>query len=551
MNTPTSDTAIRKEVLHHIGTFLRQERQILVILSIYAVVIGVFSLIVPLTVQELVNTFAFSIQPIMLITLLSIMAGILAFVGVFKALQFFATDLLERRIFARMTLTFARILPAIQESHFRPEYTSRFFEVVFMQRALSGLLVDLINVSVSGVIGMILLVFYHPLFLFIDLLLILSVVLIGFLGKGGLRTTLHMSETKYDTYHWLQEVADNLTHFKASRSRDFILHKADSLARTYVNARKARFRVLLRQFAGSLSLQVLLHTGLLGLAGWLLSRDELTLGQLVAAEVVLGTILVNMETVVKRAYIIFYFLVALIEIYHIFYLPKDSQITGEFVEPPEIEDHGLNLSVSRLSGLPSPWPQDYELTIDLKSGEKWAFVCGTGSQRDLFSKLLAGLETPPHGSIRYNGVNVRDLHPDALNEIRGLALTRHLSLFEATLLENITLGRKNLSTEDLLWVLNFVELQEDVELFPEGLRTIVEYGGTNFAPSQIIKIILARALITRPKLLIVDGDLHELPPVERESILKKLCAQEQPWTLVIVSRNPDVKSFVQQSLLLT
>jgi putative ABC transport system ATP-binding protein len=551
MTNSSSGSGLWQEVLHHSATFLRQERQILLIISVYAIVVGLFSLIVPLTVQELVNTFAFSIQPIMIITLVSIMAGILAFVGIFKALQFFATDLLERRIFTRMTLTFARILPAIQESHFRPEYTSRFFEVVFMQRALSGLLVDLVNVTVSGVIGMTLLIFYHPLFLFFNILLIMSVILIGFLGKGGIRTTLHMSRAKYDTYHWLQEVTENLMHFKSSSSHDLILQKADALARTYVNARKSRFRVLLRQFAGSLSLQVLLHTGMLGLAGWLLSQDELTLGQLVGAEVVLGSILLNMETVVKRAYILFYFLVGLIEISHIFYLPKDHQISGEFVQPPEIEGRGIEVSISHLGGLPPPWPENYELTIDLKAGEKWAFVCGTGTQRDQFSKLLAGLEAPPTGSIRYNGVNVRDLHPDTLNDIRGLALTRHLTLFEATLLENITLRRKSLTTEDLLWVLDLVELQEDIELFPDGLRTTVEYGGTNFSPSQIIKILLARSLINRPKLLIVDGDLHELLPLERESILKKLCQPEQPWTLIIVSRNPDVKTFVQQSLLLT
>ena len=83
---------------------MRQERRIITAIFLYAVVVGVFSLIVPLTVQELVNTFAFSIQPIMVVTLVTIMAGILIFVSVFRALQFYATDLLERRIFVRITL---------------------------------------------------------------------------------------------------------------------------------------------------------------------------------------------------------------------------------------------------------------------------------------------------------------------------------------------------------------------------------------------------------------------------------------------------------------
>jgi putative ABC transport system ATP-binding protein len=541
---------VDKEILDHLGAFWRQERQILATIIMYALAVGLFSLIIPLTVQELVNTFAFAIQPIMVFTLVSIMAGILVFVSVFKVLQFFATDLIERRIFVRMTLAFARIFPAIQESHFRAEHASRFFETVFMQRALSNLLVDFINVVVGGLIGMMLLVFYHPFFLLIDLMLILAVGVIGFLGKGGLTATLHMSETKYDTYHWFQEVADNLDHFKVSQSRDLILHKADLLAHSYVQARISRFRVLLRQYIGSLSLQVVLHTGLLGMAGWLVSRDELTIGQLVAAEVVIGSVLLNMDSVVKRIYVFFYFLVSLTEIYHIFALPRDHQISGQFVSLPDLPPQGLSLSISHVSGLPAPWPPGFELTLDLKPGEKWAFVCGTESQRFKFSRLVAGLDAPPHGTIRYNGINVRDLHPDAVNGIRALVLSRHLSLFEGTLLENITLGRKNLSTEDLLWALDFVDLQQEIEHFTDGLQTMVKFGRSNFTPSQTLKILLARAVIVRPKLLVVDGGLHEIHPTHRENILTRICRPEQPWTAVIVTTDADIKAFVQQSLML-
>jgi len=547
MKATNSGQTMHSDVFRQVGIFLRQERQILVTILMYALAIGVFSLIIPLTVQELVNTFAFAIQPIMVVTLVSIMAGVLAFVGVFKVLQFFATDLLERRIFVRMTLAFARIFPSMQEAHFRREYASRFFEIVFMQRAISSLLVDLTNVVVGGLIGMALLALYHPYFLFFDLLLLLAVGMIGVLGQGGLQATLHMSETKYDTYHWFQEVADNFSHFKASQSRDLILHKADSLAHAYVHARESRLRVLIRQYIGSISLQVLLHTGLLGTAGWLLSKGELTLGQLVAAEVIIATLLLNLDSVVKRTYVIFYFLTALTEIYHIFSLPKDHQLSAQFVSLPDSALQGLAVSVSHVGGLPPPWPHAFELTVNMKPGEKWAIVCKTESQRLLVSRLLAGLDHPPHGSIRYNGIDIRDLDPEVVNGTRGLVLSRDLSLFEATVLENITLGRKNQSTEDLLWALNFVDLTAELEHFPDGLHTMIQYGGKHFSPSQTIQILLARALIAHPKLLVVDGGLHEIPSPQRESILGRICAAESPWTVVIVTTDLNIKSFVQQS----
>lgn len=549
--SPHSGQSMNQEVLHHVATFFRQERQILVTIIMYALAVGLFSLIIPLTVQELVNTFAFAIQPIMVVTLVSIMAGILLFVGIFKALQFFATDLLERRIFVRFTLAFARTFPSIQETHFRSEYASRFFEIIFMQRAVAALLVDLTNVAVGGVIGMTLLALYHPYFLFFDLLLLLAVGFIGMLGHGGLRATLHMSEAKYATYHWFQEIADNLSHFKSSLSHDLILQKADSLAHTYVNTRQSRFRILVRQYIGSLLFQVILHTGLLGTAGWLMSKGQLTLGQLVAAEVIIATLLLNLESVIKRTYVIFYFLTALTEIHHIFSLPKDQRPTTQFVQLPATgSPQGLALSISHVRGLPPPWPPTLELNMDLAPSEKWAIVCVTESQRLTVSRLLAGLDHPPQGSIRYNGIDVRDLHPDEVNETRGLVLSRHMTLFEATLMENITLRRKNLATEDLLWVLDLVGLKEEIEHIPDGLQGMVQYGGKNFSPSQTIQILLARVLIARPKLVIVDGGLHEIFASQRESILNAICDTKYPWTVVIVTTDSNIKKFVQHSIVL-
>lgn len=546
-----SERSMNQEVLQHVATFFRQERQILLTIIMYALAVGLFSLIIPLTVQELVNTFAFAIQPIMVVTLVSIMAGILLFVGIFKTLQFFATDLLERRIFVRFTLAFARTFPSIQETQFRSEYASRFFEIIFMQRAVAALLVDLTNVVVGGVIGMTLLALYHPYFLFFDLLLLLAVGFIGILGHGGLQATLHMSEAKYDTYHWFQEIADNLSHFKSSLSRDLILQKADSLAHTYVNTRQSRFRILVRQYIGSLLLQVILHTGLLGTAGWLMSQGQLTLGQLVAAEVIIATLLLNLESVIKRTYVIFYFLTALTEIHHIFSLPKDQRPTTQFVQLPATgSPQGLALSISHVRGLPPPWPPTLELNMDLAPSEKWAIVCVTESQRLTVSRLLAGLDHPPQGSIRYNGIDVRDLHPDDVNETRGLVLSRQMTLFESTLMENITLRRKNLATEDLLWVLELVGLQEEIEHIPDGLQGMVQYGGKNFSPSQTIQILLARALIARPKLVIIDGGLHEIFASRRESIMHAICDTKYPWTVVIVTTDSNIKNFVQHSIML-
>lgn len=136
-----------------------------------------------------------------------------------------------------------------------------------MQRALSALLVDLVHVLVGGMIGMIILAFYHPYFILFNLVLLLGSALIFFvLSRGGLRTTIEMSHAKYDVLHWIQEISQNVLHMKATDSHTLLMQKTDELAKKYMECRRARFSVLLRQFLASVGGQALAHSGALALA---------------------------------------------------------------------------------------------------------------------------------------------------------------------------------------------------------------------------------------------------------------------------------------------
>ncbi len=537
-----------RENIEHLGLFLRQERRIVFWILNYAIVVGIFSLIIPFTVQELVNTFAFSVTPIMVATLVAIMAGILLFVGFFKVLQFYATDILERRVFVRVTLALAELFPRLQEKTFRTEYISRFFETVFLQRALSGLLVDLINLLVGGLIGMVLLIFYHPFFVVVNGMLVIAVLIVFLLGRGGLRSTLHMSEAKYDTFHWFQEVADNLLHFKATHCPHIIQRNADAAAGTYVQARKSRLRILLRQYIGSLVLQVIIHTTLLGTAGWLLSQGELTLGQLVAAEVIIASLLLNLESVVKRTYVVYYFFTALVELDHLFSQPQDPGESKSTLDLPRIEKTGLTVKCSQLGWATNADSTEKEPLFEALPGEKWGIICPTESIRHHVSLALAGLEKPPQGIVKYNDIDLKNLSMEAISRNRSIVFARNLVLFEGTVAENITMGRTDIQSQDLQWALKTAHLEEEIENWPEGLETPVEESGQTFTPSQVLRILLARAVITRPAFLLLDGGIHEIPQTIRTPLLTHLCSEKHPWTLVIVTTDSKIETFTQRVL---
>ncbi len=542
-NVPT----LRKN-LDLLGSFLNQERSIIFPVFTYAIAVGLFSLIVPLTVQELVNTFAFSVSPLMVVTLVGIMAGILFFVGIFKVLQFYATDMMERRIFVRMALYLARLLPQFKENTFRSSYINRFFETVLLQRAVSGLFIDLINVVIGGSIGMILLALYHPYFIFFDIALIISILVIAILGKGGLRRTIEMSEAKYKVFHWFQGVADNLFQLKATNCSDFILHNADKLAEDYVEARKFRFVVLLRQYMGSIFLQVILHTTLLGTAGWLLSQDQLTLGQLVAAEVIIAGLLLNMDSVVKRFYVVYYFFTALVELDHLFSLPKDKTSNGLDISIPKSDSKGIHLKYTQLREKRDSDSLSNENGFEADSGDKLALVCPTETVRHHLAKTLAGLELPSKCVVRYNGVDLKNLSTNQIGTQRGILFGRRFTLFEGTIMENITMGRPDIESKDLLWALAVTDLDKDLQEMPLGLETLVLDGGTALNSSQRLRVLLARAIVTRPSLLILDGALHEIPKKIREPLLHRLCSQDCPWTLIIITTDSDVEKFVERTI---
>lgn len=529
-------------MLSCLGILFRLERRVLALIFSYSLAIGLFSLIVPLTVQELVNTFAFAIQPITIVTLATVMVAGLMFVGTFRALQFYAVEVLERRIFARIALGMAQQLPHLQFSEFQPRYANYFMETVFMQRALSVLLVDLINVIVGGAVGMTILVFYHPYFLLYNALLLAGFNVVFFLmSHGGLKASINMSHAKYDTLHWLQEISHNLLHFKSTDSQGLLMKRTDELVHAYVETRQARFDILVRQYLGSVGWQAIAHSGLLATAGWLLSMGQLTLGQLVAAEVVVSGLLLSLDAVVKRMGHIYYFLTGLSELDFLFSLPKDQAATALSVPLPDPTVHGIRVTCKDLAFTHPGMPPAFEhFNLEVTPGEKIGIYAGTAAAKTALARILAGMEAPTGGVLRYNGVDLRHLDLHTINRCRGFMIDSQLTLFEGTIEDNIVLGRSYIPYSDVRWALRFTELEEEIDALPQGLKTHVRAPGKVLAPTHIIRILLARTILARPQILIFDGILHTMQPALHETILRRLCSKDEPWSVIFVSNDPNL-----------
>src|SRR5262249_16910832 len=279
------------------------------------------------------------------------------------------------------------------------------------------------------------------------------------LAHGGLKATIDMSHAKYDMLHWIQEISYNLLHFKATDSQSILMQRTDELVGKYIETRQTRFGVLIRQYLGSVGWQAVALSGLIAMAGWLVSIGQLTLGQLVAAEVVVSGLLISFEGVVKRMGHIYYFLTGLNELDFVFSLPKDQGSIALSVPLPDPTIHGVRVTCKDLAVQHAQISSIFDqFNLEVTPGEKVGIYAITTISKTALPRVLAGLEAPTGGVIRYNGVDLQHLDLNAINKCRGFMIDSQLSLFEGSIEDNIVLGRSYIPYSDVRWALRFVEL---------------------------------------------------------------------------------------------
>jgi ABC-type bacteriocin/lantibiotic exporter with double-glycine peptidase domain len=537
--------------MRQLSVAMHVEKKILTVILAYALAIGLFSLIIPLTVQELVSTFSYAVQPVMLWTLTGVMLGVLLFVGMFKTFHFYAVEIVQRRIFARVAIAMVQQLPRFRFQGFKPELANRFIETVFMQRALSTLLVDLVNVVVGGTVGMALLVIYHPYFLVYNLLLMAGFIITFFaLSRGALRTTMDMSHAKYEVFHWLQDISHNLLQLKATDSQPWLMQKTDQLINQYIETRKARIRVLLRQYIGSVSGQAVAQAGALALAGWLMSQGQLTLGQLVAAQAVVSALILNFDSLVKSMGHVYYFFTSLTELDDLFTREQDQLPSASTVALPSHLNEGIRLTCKGVGLVHDGVSVFDSFNLEVAPGEKLGIYARTTVAKTALARVLGGLEAPSTGVVQYNGVDLRYIDSNAINQCRSVIIDSQLSLLKGTIEDNIVLGRNYITYDDITWALRFTELEEDIDALPQGIKSNISELGESIAPRHVVQILLARAILGRPQVLVFDGLIHSLEPSMRERILRRLCAKEEPWSVVFVSTDPNLTDHADRRVML-
>jgi len=500
---------------------------------------GLLALASPVAVQALVNTVAMSGMGQPLLVLSTILFFFLTFAGAVHVLQSYLVEIVQRRIFVRLAADLAYRLPRVRsdayEHHHGPELVNRFFDVLTVQKAGSSLLLDGLSTAVQTLVGLIMLAFYHPFLLAFDVVLVLAICFIIFiLGRGGVATAIQESLSKYALVAWLEIVAGNMQTFKFNGGPELAAKRTDALALDYLAAKRNHYQILLRQIIGSVALYAIASTALLAIGGYLVIDGHLTLGQLVAAELIVSSALISLVKFGKHLEGYYDLMAGADKIGHLLDLPLEREhgVAPVMAEPVSLAVRGLSF------GFGAKQPVFSNLTMLIQPGERAALFGGHGSGKSTLAALVCGLRQPGKGHIEINGVDLGNLRLEALRN--RIAVVGRAEFFRDSLFENVRLGRSELGQDEVEQALDAVGLLDDIASLEDGLDTDLSPSGAPLSTAQGRLLLLARAITGRPALLILDGILDEMDEAARERIAPTLFADDAPWTLLVLTGSQNV-----------
>lgn len=513
---------------------------------VYAIFNGLIYLSLPLGIQAIINLIQGGQVSTAWVVLVSVVVAGVAVTGILQIAQLRITENLQQRIFARSAFEFAYRIPRVKMesiyNHYAPELMNRFFDTLTVQKGLSKILIDFSTALLQVVFGLILLSLYHPFFIIFSLILIVMVYAIfRFTGARGLQTSLTESKYKYKVAHWLEELARTGTTFKLAGKTDLPLMRTNREVEAYLDARESHFKILAQQYSLMVLFKALVAAGLLAMGGILVMQQSMNIGQFVAAEIIILLVMSSVEKLVMCMESIYDVLTA---------LEKIGQVTDLKLERTEGVDtickqdsEGMEVQLKNINFTYPLGDRQVlsSVSLEVKAGEKVIITGPNGSGKSTLLQIIAGLYDPNTGVVLYNGLAKASLNLDSLRSVIGDRLA-HEQLFDGSILENIAMGRPEATFANVQWAIQNLRLEQFITDLPAGYDTHIDPQGRKLPKSIMQKLLLARCIVHRPKLLLLEDALEHLDEEERSAIVNFLVDKQHNWSIVAVSSDPYFQS---------
>lgn len=521
---------------------LSTEKKDIVYILLYAVIIGLIGLMLPIGLQSTVELISGGVVFSSVYVLIGLVIIGVIVTGGLQVVQITLVEYLQRRIFTKAAFEFAFRIPRIRMealmNAYAPELINRFFDVITLQKGLPKLLIDLSSGAIQIFFGLVLLSLYHPFFVFFSILLVLILVLIFYItGPRGLSSSLNESKYKYKVVQWLEELARTINSFKLAGNTDLPVKRTDYAISSYLKYRKAHFRMLITQYSFFVFFKVAVTGGLLIMGTVLVINREITLGQFVASEVIIILVLNAVEKMIMYTDVVYDLLTAVDKVSHVTDLPIERPGGYDFPKRDTGKGYSIELDHVRYTYAGTSVPALSDVSIRIPSKEKVCIAGSGGSGKTTLTNIIAGLYTGYEGGVSINNLALRDLDISHLRNKVAKNISQD-DLFDGTIYENITVGKSTARVDEVMEVIEKVGLKESIMAMPDGLGTHILSGGKGLPSSVVHRLILARCLSKKPELIILNDFFSGLSKADKLQLMHCVINPESSWTLLAVSNDP-------------
>ncbi len=517
----------------------------------YAIFGGVVALSLPLGIQAIINLIqGAQISTSWIILVIVVTSGVI-FSGALQLMQLRIIETIQQRIFVRASFELSYRFPKIKMTELRnyypPELANRFFDTLTIQKGLSKILIDVPTALLQIIFALILLSFYHPFFIIFGFFLLLLIYIVfKFTAQKGLETSLAESQIKYKVAHWIQEIARTVVSFKLSGNTNLAIQKNDDLVDQYLKARENHFKILLLQFSQMIGFKVIVTASLLLIGGALVLNQEMNIGQFVAAEIIILLVIQSVEKLIIGLESLYDVLTSIEKIGQV----VDKELESQEGEKPMFKN-GVTLELDEVSYRVENRKKGIinNISLTLTPTSRILIQGESGAGKSSLLRLISGIIEPTEGNIYINNLSLASFHLNHYRSQLGLSLSDETP-FEGSIRNNLVFGNRQIEETIIFEALDTVGLNQFLKEQPNGLETVLYPEGKQMSYTIAKKIILARAIIKQPKIMILEDPLDQFNLEETLKIIHYLTDPKRPWALIVVSSKKSWRAQCNQTITL-
>ncbi len=526
-----------REVFRWAGPILGPERNFFWLAIVYGVGIGVLSLATPISVQLLINSIASTALPAPLFTLSAVLFGLLLLAGGLGLMRYHLMELFRRRFVARLIAdvtvrTINAANPFFQDDR-RIDLFNRYFELINVQKAVPALLIGGFTILLQAAVGFLVTAFYHPFFLAFNIIVILLIWVIWLVwARRAMLSSITLSHQKYYAAHWLESVGASNGFYKSALHLDYAIEKSEEVSARYVAAHRLNYRHTLPQNVALVVLYAAASAGLLALGGWLVIREQLSIGQLVAAELILSGALYGVAQL--GTYLdSFYTLVASVEELALLYAIPQEPLPDKRQRAPEPGHAGLELTNLRFGHLAGPVRMDLAIPAGMR-----LLAQGAPGMERAFSNLLKRLQVADSGLISIGGIDIGAI--DVLALRRDVIVLDRPFIVESRISDYLRLSSAGGDPAEVMAALRLVGLHDRIAMLPDGLETSLSSTGWPLSLAKTMQLKLAAALLSKPRILVLSPLFDIIAADRLQAVFDHLAGSGM--TLIYFSNRPEAVS---------